>query len=53
MALKIMTSVSEKVVKLNQTSRNEFLKMLLLYYELHIEGFRKPKSLSVLNEIFG
>lgn len=40
-------------VKMNQTSRNDFLNMLLLYYELHIEGFRKPKSLSVLNEIFG
>ncbi|GAA4309371.1 DNA repair protein RecO [Pontixanthobacter gangjinensis] len=40
-------------IKLNKTSRNDFLNMLLLYYELHIEGFRKPKSLSVLNEIFG
>ena len=40
-------------IKMNKTSRNEFLNMLLLYYELHIEGFRKPKSLSVLNEIFG
>lgn len=40
-------------IKLNQSSRNDFLNMLLLYYELHIEGFRKPKSLSVLNEIFG
>ena len=39
-------------IKLNQTARNNFLNMLLLYYELHIEGFRKPKSLSVLNEIF-
>ncbi|MCH4822593.1 DNA repair protein RecO [Gramella lutea] len=39
-------------IKMNQASRKEFLKMLLLYYELHIEGFRKPKSLSVLNEIF-
>lgn len=38
--------------KLNQTTRNEFLNMLLLYYELHIEGFRKPRSLHVLNEIF-
>ncbi|MDR5591477.1 DNA repair protein RecO [Christiangramia sp. SM2212] len=42
-----------KHIKLNQSSRNDFLNMLLLYYELHIEGFRKPKSLSVLNEIFG
>jgi len=40
-------------IKMNQTSRNDFLNMLLRYYELHIEGFRKPKSLSVLNEIFG
>ena len=40
-------------IKMNQSSRNDFLNMLLLYYELHIEGFRKPKSLSVLNEIFG
>lgn len=40
-------------IKLNQASRNEFLNMLLLYYELHIEGFRKPRSLSVLKEIFG
>lgn len=39
-------------IKLNQAGRNDFLNMLLLYYELHIEGFRKPKSLSVLNEIF-
>ncbi len=40
-------------IKMNQASRKDFLNMLLLYYELHIEGFRKPKSLSVLNEIFG
>ncbi|MDT0642064.1 DNA repair protein RecO [Zunongwangia sp. F363] len=39
-------------IKLNQHSRTAFLNMLLLYYELHIEGFRKPKSLAVLNEIF-
>ncbi|MDT0689742.1 DNA repair protein RecO [Salegentibacter sp. F188] len=39
-------------IKLNQTSRTNFLNMLILYYELHIEGFRKPKSLAVLNEIF-
>lgn len=40
-------------IKMNQTFRNEFLNMLLLYYELHIEGFHKPKSLKVLKEIFG
>lgn len=40
-------------IKMNQATRNEFLNMLLLYYELHIEGFHKPKSLNVLKEIFG
>ena len=39
-------------LKMNQQSRSNFLNMLLLYYELHIEGFKKPKSLAVLNEIF-
>lgn len=39
-------------LKLNQHSRSNFLNMMLLYYELHIEGFKKPKSLAVLNEIF-
>lgn len=39
-------------IKLNQSARNDFLGMLLLYYELHIEGFQKPRSLNVLTEIF-
>ncbi len=39
-------------IKLNQSSRQNFLNMLMLYYELHIEGFKKPRSLSVFNEIF-
>ncbi|MFV8225238.1 DNA repair protein RecO [Christiangramia aquimixticola] len=40
-------------IKMNKATRSDFLNMLILYYELHIEGFRKPKSLGVLNEIFG
>ena len=39
-------------VKLNQSQRTDFLTMLLAYYELHLHGFKKPKSLSVLNSIF-
>jgi DNA repair protein RecO (recombination protein O) len=39
-------------LKLNQHSRSNFLDMMLLYYELHIEGFKKPNSLAILNEIF-
>ena len=39
-------------IKLNQTSRSGFLLMLLRYYEIHLQGFHKPKSLAVLNEIY-
>lgn len=32
--------------------RQELLKKLVLYFELHIHGFQKPKSLAVLTAIF-
>ncbi|MCX2836911.1 DNA repair protein RecO [Salinimicrobium sp. MT39] len=39
-------------IKLNQTTRSGFLLMLLKYYEIHLQGFHKPKSLAVMNEIY-
>lgn len=39
-------------IKMNKTNRQELLKFLIQYYELHLQGFRKPKSLAVLNEVF-
>lgn len=39
-------------IKLKQSRRSSFLLMLLTYYQLHLQGFRKPKSLQVLNELF-
>ena len=39
-------------IKLNNNSRQELLKKLLLYFQLHSHGFRKPKSLAVLNAVF-
>ena len=39
-------------VKMNKTDRQDLLKSLILYFELHLQGFRKPKSLVILNEIF-
>lgn len=39
-------------VKINAKKRQEFLNMLLHYFELHLDGFKKPKSLQVLNEVF-
>lgn len=42
-----------QTIKMNKTNRQELLQSLVLYYELHLQGFRKPKSLAVLNEVFG
>lgn len=39
-------------VKMNQISRTGFLFLLLNYYEIHLQGFKRPKSLAVLNEIY-
>jgi len=41
----------QKVFSANE--RQILLKILLDYYSLHLEGFRKPKSLEVLREVFG
>lgn len=42
-----------QTIKMNKTNRQELLQSLVLYFELHLQGFRKPKSLAVLNEVFG
>lgn len=39
-------------VKMTKTERQEVLKSIVLYFELHLQGFRKPKSLAILNEVF-
>ncbi|MHA7055654.1 DNA repair protein RecO [Aquimarina sp. M1] len=39
-------------IKMSRTLRNDILNMLLAYFELHLHGFKKPKSFSILNEIF-
>lgn len=39
-------------IKMRKTNRQELLKSIVLYYELHLQGFRKPKSLAILNEVF-
>lgn len=39
-------------IKMNQNQRSDLLNMLLQYYELHLHGFKKPRSLAVLNSIF-
>ena len=39
-------------IKMNKKNRQELLKSIVLYFELHLQGFRKPKSLAILNEVF-
>lgn len=39
-------------IKINNNQRQELLKKLLLYFELHLHGFRTPKSLAILNAVF-
>ncbi|TAI47778.1 DNA repair protein RecO [Flagellimonas allohymeniacidonis] len=41
-----------QTIKINKTQRRELLKMVILYFQLHLHGFRKPKSLEVLNAVF-
>ncbi|MBT8244608.1 MAG: DNA repair protein RecO [Winogradskyella sp.] len=40
------------LVKMSAKERHDVLSMLLLYFELHLEGFKKPKSLTILSEVF-
>ena len=42
---------SEEVL-FNSKERQELLKIIIDYYALHLDGFRKPKSLEVLVEVF-
>jgi len=39
-------------IRLSKAIRSDILAMLLVYFELHLHGFKKPKSLSILSEIF-
>ncbi|WP_340199566.1 DNA repair protein RecO [Ascidiimonas sp. W6] len=40
------------LIKLSRARRRELVKILITYFELHLQGFRKPKSMVVLNEVF-
>ncbi|MDW5289118.1 DNA repair protein RecO [Formosa sp. PL04] len=39
-------------LKMNSKQRQSFLDMLLLYYELHLGNFKKPKSLAIFSQVF-
>jgi len=39
-------------IKITAKQRQSFLSMLLLYFDLHLGSFKKPKSLEVFNQVF-
>ncbi len=39
-------------VKLTKTARSNLLELILTYYKLHVQGYQRPKSLSIINQIF-
>ncbi|KJD31289.1 DNA recombination protein RecO [Tamlana nanhaiensis] len=39
-------------LKINVKQRQSFLSMLLLYFDLHLGAFKKPKSLQIFNQVF-
>lgn len=47
-----MNFATVNLPKLNQQSRQELLNALVHYFELHLHGFSKPKSLEILHQIF-
>lgn len=40
-------------IRMKKSDRQILLEQIVLYFELHLQGFRKPKSLAVLHEVFG
>lgn len=50
--LKMFHKEEHSLVRLNKERRNEFIDFLVLYYEVHLQGFKKPKSLDVLRTLF-
>ncbi|MCZ4318171.1 DNA repair protein RecO [Aequorivita viscosa] len=43
---------SLKTFKLSKNQRKDLLELVLTYYSLHVQGYQKPKSLAVLNQLF-
>lgn len=39
-------------IRMSKSLRRELLQAIILFFEVHLEGFKKPRSLAVLNEVF-
>ncbi len=43
---------SLNTIKLSKIERQNLLELILSYYSFHVQGYQKPKSLAVLNQLF-
>ena len=43
---------SNKLPFIDKIKKKDILKNIIIYYKLHVDGFKDPKSLKVLNQIF-
>ena len=43
---------SNRLPFIDKTNKKDILKNILIYFKLHVDGFKDPKSLKVLNQIF-
>ena len=41
-----------KLLEITSSQKREFLSMILLYFKLHLDGFKHPKSVAILNQVF-
>jgi len=39
-------------IELSSVQKHELLNMILVYYKLHLQSFRTPKSLTVLSQVY-
>ena len=39
-------------IKLSKKNRQNILELVLAYFSLHVQGYQKPKSLAILNQLF-
>ena len=42
----------QNTIMLSSQRRNEILAIFIQYFKLHLQGFRQPKSMEVLHEVF-
>ncbi len=47
-----MWAKTKDSLRWNARKRQDLMEVLMNYYALHLEGFKEPKSLKVLKDVF-